>query len=267
MLDTPLTRSVFLSRSDPRVRLIAALASAVLLSTLGSVEAASAALAAAVAALSCSRPRVGVIITRLLAVNGFIAFLALGLSVSLAPGTGWLPAIELIDNRRLIALIALKTNAIACCLMLFMGSMAPSTVGYALDRLRVPASLTCVFLFTLRFIHAIHEEYARLMNAARLRGFRPRTSLHSYRTLATLLGVLLMRGYHRARRVHEAMLLRGFNGQFRVVTTFTPGWRDGVLACALAATLACVMALDAGGWPAADALAVRIERMISLFLA
>lgn len=247
MLDTPLTRSRFLARSDPRVRLLAAFACSIALSTLASVEAAMPALALAGLALLCARPLPGAVLGRLAVVNAFLLFLAAGLSLDFVQDPGSLfPLPVLVDRRPLIALIALKANAIVCCLMLFLGSMAPSTMGYAMDRLHVPPTLVCLFLFTLRFVHAIRDELERLLTAARLRGFVPRTSLHCYRTYATLLGVLLLHSCRRARRVHEAMLLRGFSGRFRVVTSYRAGWRDAVLAALVLVALSGVVGLDHG---------------------
>ena len=41
-----------------------------------------------------------------------------------------------------------------------------------------------------------------------------RDSLHTYRSYACLVGMLLVKSFDRARRVRMAMLLRGFDGRF-----------------------------------------------------
>jgi cobalt/nickel transport system permease protein len=87
-------------------------------------------------------------------------------------------------------------------------------LGHAMHELRVPNKLVHLFFFTYRYIHVIHREYTRLTNAAKIRGFRPRTNMHTYRTFACLVGMLLVRSCERAQRVHHAMLCRGFKGAF-----------------------------------------------------
>jgi cobalt/nickel transport system permease protein len=54
----------------------------------------------------------------------------------------------------------------------------------------------------------------------KIRGFRPRTRLHTYRSYAYLVGMLFVRAAARADRVHQAMRCRGFNGRFHSLATF-----------------------------------------------
>jgi cobalt/nickel transport system permease protein len=71
-----------------------------------------------------------------------------------------------------------------------------------------------MLLMTYRYLFVIEQEYQRLVRAMKIRNFRPRTNLHSYRTYAYLVGMLFVRASERARRVHSAMICRGFNGRF-----------------------------------------------------
>ena len=76
--------------------------------------------------------------------------------------------------------------------------------------------------------HAVvlEEEYQRLARAARIRGFRAGTDLHTYRTYAYLVGMLFVRAADRAERVRNAMLCRGFNGQIPAPPLAAMGQRD-----------------------------------------
>ena len=56
----------------------------------------------------------------------------------------------------------------------------------ALDRLGAPPRLVFLFLFTYRYLHVLTGEWQRLLTAAKLRGFIPRTNMHTYRTLGFL---------------------------------------------------------------------------------
>ena len=56
--------------------------------------------------------------------------------------------------------------------------------------------------------------------ALRVRGYRNRPTLHSYRTIGHVTGTLLVRGYEQAERVEQAMRCRGYDGTFRTLHDF-----------------------------------------------
>lgn len=137
------------------------------------------------------------------------------------------------------ALITLKSNAILCAFAGLVAGLPSASVGRGLRTLRVPASLCQLLLFALRYTHLIADEYGRLASAMRIRAFRPRCNLHTYRSYAYLVGMLLVRSWERAERVYNAMLCRGFDGRFHSLKDRPLGLRD------LAAGVGC-LALAAG---------------------
>ena len=72
----------------------------------------------------------------------------------------------------------------------------------------------------------MYREYIRLVNSMKIRNFSPANSLHTYRTIAYLVGMLLVRSFDRAHRVHNAMLCRGFKGNFYSLSRFSLSRRD-----------------------------------------
>nr|WP_307258251.1 energy-coupling factor transporter transmembrane component T [Kaistia dalseonensis] len=46
------------------------------------------------------------------------------------------------------------------------------------------------------------------------RGFRPRSSRHTWRSHGNLIGMLQVCALDRSRRIEEAMLCRGYGGRF-----------------------------------------------------
>src|SRR5262249_325713 len=68
---------------------------------------------------------------------------------------------------------------------------------------------------TYRYLFLLADELGRLRTALRVRGYRNRPNLHSYRTVGHVAGTLLVRSYERAERVGQAMRCRGFDGRFR----------------------------------------------------
>jgi cobalt/nickel transport system permease protein len=111
-------------------------------------------------------------------------------------------------------LICLKGNAVACALAALAGSSTVAENGRALRALRVPDKMTALLLITHANLGLMAGEYVRLFQAARLRGFVPGASPAACRVYARLIGLLLVRSWQKARRVEQAMLLRGFSGCF-----------------------------------------------------
>lgn len=249
MFDEPFARGVSLVHSlDPRFRLGVALLAAVCLSLLRSTEAACVALVLAVGLLALGQPPLGPVLRRILAVNIFIFFLWLTVPFC-AGGDALVRWGEFGISRTgvaLAALVTLKANAMLFFFVALVASMDSPTMGHALAHMRVPSKLVFLLVFTYRYVHVIVDEWSRLHLAARLRGFRPCTDWHSYRTIGNMLGMIFVGSLDRASRVYEAMLLRGFSGQFQSVAIFHARPRD--IAFALLALLGLAMILWIDIW-------------------
>ena len=87
-------------------------------------------------------------------------------------------------------------------------------------------------------------EFGEGFGAARLRGFAPKTNMHTYRTFGNMLGMVFVHSFDRSVRVYEAMILRGFSGRFQSVTAFRATSRDAVFAVAAFACMVCLVAFD-----------------------
>jgi cobalt/nickel transport system permease protein len=77
--------------------------------------------------------------------------------------------------------------------------------------LRVPALITAIAMFMIRYLELISDEYMRMRTAMTARGYNPRW-LWEARPIASSAGALFVRTYERGERVHAAMLSRGFSG-------------------------------------------------------
>jgi len=228
-------------RLDPRVRLVAAALFAVLTAAVQTYAAALAALALALVCLALARLPMRKVLARLLVVNSFIIFLWLVLPFTY-PGDvvwRWGPLAVTREGLLITGLITVKSNAIIIGLIALAATMPVTTLGQALQRLRLPEKLCHLLLFTYRYLYVIEQEYRRLVQAMKIRGFRPGTNLHTYRTYANLAAMLLVRSYDRADRVYQAMLCRGFHGTFYSLGTLSWQRRDGLFG--VAAGLALLM--------------------------
>ncbi len=204
-----------LHRRDARVKILAACALTLVVALSQSFLVAATGLIGAILLLLAARLQASLVLRHLLAANLFILFL--WLTLPLTYGGDTLTALGPIalssGGIRLSALITLKSNAIILILLALLSTSNIASLGHGLEGLAVPPKLCFMLLSTYRYIFVIHQEYQRLQRAARMRGFVARTNLHTYRTFSHLFAMTLVKSWNRARRVHQAMLLRGFNGQ------------------------------------------------------
>jgi len=217
---------------DPRSRILAAIAFAILIVSLNSLTVLAIGFALSVSALLATRLPVKATLRRMAAMDGFILFM-LALLPFTIPGQplffvfgfaftleGLLKAVE----------IALKANAVILMLMVLAGTLEPVTLGHALHRMRTPETLVHLLMFTVRYISVLHQEYQRLRGAMKVRSFKLRNSLHTYKSIGYLVGMMLVRSIDRSERILAAMKCRGFTGMIPLLDTMRFTGRDGIFA-------------------------------------
>jgi cobalt/nickel transport system permease protein len=234
-----------LARWDPRWKLAAVLLLMVAAVSLQHPGPAVAAVALALALALVGRVRRSVLAGRagllLLATLPFVAFVPLTQG---ADSPGWDVGPLHVSRPGLVAalVVALRVLAVGLlALVLTRSAPLPRTLAAA-HALRVPGVLVQVAQLAYRYTFVLAAEARRLRVALRTRGFRARTSRHTYRTLGHAVGSLLVRGGDRAERVADAMRCRGFDGTYRTATTYRTTPAD-VLSFGLAAvgTIALVL--------------------------
>jgi cobalt/nickel transport system permease protein len=77
-----------------------------------------------------------------------------------------------------------------------------------------------------RYLFVIVDEALRMRRGVEMRSMGRRTLRFS--TYVSLIGHLLLRAMDRAQRVYQAMVARGFAGQFRVMRPGVVCWKDVV---------------------------------------
>jgi len=206
-----------LHRRDPKVKIIAAAAFVSVSATSNSFTVAILSLTFGISLFFLTRLSFRLVGKRLLAVNSFTFFLWLTLPLTYGGNefitTGPLSLSVSIEGIRLATLITLKTNAIVLSIIALLGTSRIANIGHALETLHFPEKLCFILLFSYRYIFVIYKEYRRLVRAAQMRCFVPATTIHTYRTFGYLFGMTLVKSWNRATRIHQAMVLRGFNGQ------------------------------------------------------
>jgi cobalt/nickel transport system permease protein len=240
------TGDSFLHRLDPRIRLVAALIYSCTVAVCRSFPALWAAWGISIAMVVLSRIGIVEVFKRLLVVNGLVAFIWAVIPFTF-PGEALFrigPLSAAREGVELAAQITLKSNAIVLAFMAMVATMPFATAGHALHRLRVPDKIVHLLLMTYRYIFVLEQEYLRLARAAAIRGFRPGTNLHTYRTYAYLVGMLLVKAMDRADRVRWAMLCRGFKRTFHSLQEFRTGAGSVVFSLLMAAAVAGIVALE-----------------------
>ncbi len=239
-----------LHRLDPRLRILTAVLFSFVVALAERFPALWTGLALGLFLTVLARLNPREVFRRLAVVWGFLLLLWLVLPFTIEGGPvlyrlGPLAATR--EGLLLAARITLKSNAILLGLMALIATMPLTTLGHALDRLRVPPKMVHLLLLTYRYIFVLEQEYQRLSRAARLRNFRPGTNLHTYRTYAYLVGMLFVRASARADRVYRAMRCRGFQGKFYCLQEFSIRRRDWVWSGFLTAGIAATAVLEWGG--------------------
>jgi len=241
----------WLGSVDPRVRIIVAVAYAIVVVACVRIEVLALAFALSVALLLASRLPTKRTLKRMAAMDGFILFMLVLLPFTV-PGdpiftlwgftASWQGVFRAVE-------IALTANAVVLALLLLVGTMEPVTLGHALHALKMPERLVHLLMFSIRYIGTLREEYLRLRTAMKVRGFRPGTNWHTYRSYGYLVGMMLVRAVERSERILGAMKCRGFSGRIRMLHRFEATRTDLRFALAASAAMVALLWLDVSPWP------------------
>ncbi len=205
--------SSLLHRIDPRVKIIIAVCFAVQTAMHHTLSGACLSLVLGVCLILFSTISPAAILKRLILVNSFTLFIWLTLPFTYQ-GTP-IAHIGSFDISRegifLALLLTIKTNAALTGIIALLATSTPAAIGHGLEKLHLPTRLCFILLFAYRYIFVIYDEYKTLLRAARMRCFVPKSTMHTYRTFAYLFGMTLVRSHNRSSRIHQAMMLRGFD--------------------------------------------------------
>ncbi len=203
---------------DPRARLAGALAFLLVLPFLDRPLPLAAAFGFGVLAVVAARIPIAQVLRRVLVVEGFLVALLLTLPF-VVPGTPVLAVFGFVASheglvRALAIIVRLHAAVLVTTAMLW--GIGGRRLAAAMTGLGMPEAIATLLNLTLRYIATLGDEYRRLRTAMRVRGFRLRSNLHTWRSLGYLVGMMLVRSLERAERVRRAMLCRGYSGRFPV---------------------------------------------------
>jgi len=109
--------------------------------------------------------------------------------------------------------LAIKLILTASTAMILLATTGFPSLCRALDSLMVPRVFVVQLLFLHRYLFVLAEEVQNVAIARKLRGGDG--SRLSLRSFGSAFGHLAIRTFDRAKRIHLAMICRGFDGEFR----------------------------------------------------
>lgn len=247
MLSEPFAHGTsLLHRLDPRLRVLAAAAFSIIVAVSYGFPVLIAALMVAILLVVLGGLNPKNLFKRLLVINGFVLLIWVILPLTF-PGeiaATWGPLRFYRPGIVLSAQITLKSNAIILALIALIATMPFATVGHSLHRLGLPDKLVFLLLMSYRYVFVIEQEFHRLIRAAKMRGFQPKTNRHTYQTYAYMVGMLFIRSADRGERVYKAMRCRGFRDKFYSLSEFHTTATDAAFAVIMAVLMVCLIYLE-----------------------
>jgi cobalt/nickel transport system permease protein len=154
------------------------------------------------------------------------------------------------EGLRVAGLLYLRALAVLALAIAVVYSTPMVLLLRALQSLRLPRVLVEISLLTYRYLFSLWWELTRMRWALATRGFGQRGAGSSYRPLAGVLGVSLVRSVERTERIQQAMRCRGFAGRLRTLQQFEAGPADWLKSAACVLFAVGLVCLDrCGGNP------------------
>lgn len=212
----------FLHRADPRVKILVFTVFSILCAVATGIKTPMIYLLYSLTLLAIAKLELKILISRLFIANFFIAFIWLFIPLSY-PGNSFIsvgPIKLSMEGLNYALAITIKCNAIILATITLISTSSVLSLAHAMLYLKIPRKLVTIFFLFYRYITVIHEEYIKIKKAAALRGFMPKTNIHTYKTYAYIIGGILIKSYERAEEIYKTMLCRGFKGYFPLFEHF-----------------------------------------------
>lgn len=200
-------------RLPPQIKLVAALATvaAIVCTPTRQWWAFLAYLGVLFVVRSLARLPLRVVLPRLLIETPFLVFAVLIPFIAEGPRVDVGPVAVSSDGLwSAFGILAKGTLGVGASVLLTATTTIPDLLR-GMERLRVPAVITGIMAFMVRYLEVLVSEMQRMRIARVARGADPRW-LWQVGPIARGAGTLFVRSYERGERVHLAMRCRGFDG-------------------------------------------------------
>jgi len=113
----------------------------------------------------------------------------------------------------LALLLFLRSNALLLFALLIFYNKTLFDIATGMQTLRVPNKLSSLFFFVAKFVIIIKEELSITKKALKVRNFKSKTSIYSYKIYANIIGMVIVKCFDRANKLKDTMILRNFTGK------------------------------------------------------
>ncbi len=137
---------------------------------------------------------------RLVKLNGFILFVCAGIYF-------------FHQDLKVVKIIFIRSNLIIFFNLSVFNNFIPFDVYRGIIPLPLPKKIKILFLFFIKFIEIFQREYNKLTESLKVRGFKPKTNLFTYKSYAYILAILFAKVLKKSKNLYDAILIRGFKGE------------------------------------------------------
>ncbi|KAA0258622.1 hypothetical protein FHQ18_05540 [Deferribacter autotrophicus] len=113
-----------------------------------------------------------------------------------------------------IKLILIRVNLIIIFNLLVILSHQKHEIFNSLVHLKIPWKIKALLIFSFKYIDIFFSEKDKLLETLKIRNFKSKTNLLTYKTIASIIGALIHRAFLKAQALQDALITRNFNGKF-----------------------------------------------------
>jgi len=150
---------------------------------------------------------------KIIKVNFFIVFTVLILIIE--------------QNYQLALLIFVRANLILLFTLSF--NFDGFTLYKAMNDLKISNKFSLIFFFTVKYIEILFSSAIRLKRVAKIRGFKAKFNLNSFKTYGEILGFLIYTSINKMQKVEDLIILRTKNNKLLPAKKIVLGYKDILL--------------------------------------
>ena len=125
--------------------------------------------------------------------------------------------------------IYIRTNMIILFNLLLFSHSSGYDIVRALNELRFPKKFVSGVYFSLKMIQILSDEFKKIKQTLRARGFRANSSIFAYETYGNLFGHIFVKSIKKAEAMQDSFTLRGFHGKIYLINNSKLSFYDLVL--------------------------------------
>lgn len=113
--------------------------------------------------------------------------------------------------------IYVRTNMIIMFNLLLFSHSNGYDIVRALNELRFPKKFVSSFYFSLKMIQILTDEFKKIKQTLKSRGFKANSSIFAYETYGNLFGHIFVKSIKKAWALQDSFELRGFHGKIYLI--------------------------------------------------